>query len=304
MTTIATKPRPTADVRLVFHPEKDAAYVHFQHAAAVPFDAQAITVLRRNAWWLADAALLTYWSPADVKSRFKAAGFEAQSIDCEGTQCYIATGMGAAIVAFRGTQPDQWRDILDDIRVALVPWDRPDTRVHAGFKDALNRLWPQLGPLVSELGRTMRVWFTGHSLGAALATLAADRFPGTAGVVTVGLPRVGDPRFAAQFDARFGARALRYVRNTDVVTQVPTPLPLPYRHVGDLRQIARDGTILSQRPTLAHFISDLVGDLERLRDVIEALETGALRRAPAFLLDHMPAGYAVDIWNDFTTNGD
>jgi triacylglycerol lipase len=259
---------------------------------------------RRNAWWLADAALLSYWNPADVKTRFETAGLATQSIVSGGTQCYVATGLGAAIVVFRGTQPDQWRDVLDDVRLALVAWDRSETRVHAGFKDALNRVWPQLGPLVSDLGRTMRVWFTGHSLGGALATLAADRYPDTAGVVTIGSPRVGDSRFAAQFDARFGKRALRYVRNTDVVTQVPTPLPLSYKHVGDLRQITRSGAIQSTRPTLAHFVSDLVGDLEHLRKLIEGLDRGVLRRAPAFLLDHMPVGYAVDIWNDFATNGD
>ena len=304
MTVIAAKPRPAADIRLVLHPEKDATYVHFQDAAVVPFDPHAVTVHRRNAWWLADAALLSYWSPADVKTRIEAAGFDARSINCDGTQCYVATGFGAAIVAFRGTQPDQWRDVLDDIRLALVPWDRPDTRVHAGFKDALNRVWPALGPLLSQLGQTMRVWFTGHSLGAALATLAADRYPDTAGVVTIGSPRVGDPRFAAQFDARFGSRALRYVRNTDVVTHVPTPLPLPYKHVGELRQITRSGTIQSERPSLAHFFSDLVGDPDHLRELIEGLDTGVLRRAPTFLLDHMPVGYAVDIWNDFATNGE
>ena len=304
MTVIATKPRPAADIGLVLHPERDAAYVHFQHAATVPFDAHATSVIRRNAWWLADAALLSYWNPADVKTRFATAGFEAKSIVSGGTQCYVATGFGAAIVAFRGTRPDQWRDVLDDINLVLVPWDRLDTRVHSGFNDALNRVWLQLGPLVSELGQTNRVWFTGHSLGAALATLAADRYQDTAGVVTVGSPRVGDPRFASQFDARFGRRALRYVRNTDVVTHVPTPLPLPYQHMGDLRQITKGGTIQFERPTLAHFFSDLVGDLDHLRELIEGLDTGVLRRAPTFLLDHMPVGYAVDIWNDFAANGD
>jgi hypothetical protein len=36
---------------------------------------------------------------------------------------------------------------------------------------------------------------------------------------------------------------------------------------------------------------------------VEALEAKAIRRAPDFLLDHMPRGYAVDIWNDLDANG-
>lgn len=64
---------------------------------------------------------------------------------------------------------------------------------------------------LEELGRTRSVWFTGHSLGAALATLAADLFEPARGVCTLGSPRVGDVAFATLFDARFRQRSARYV---------------------------------------------------------------------------------------------
>ena len=43
---------------------------------------------------------------------------------------------------------------------------------------------------------------------------------------------------------------------------------------------------------LAHFVRDIFGSVGPLQDVVEALQAGAMRRAPDFLLDHMPRGYA------------
>ena len=40
-----------------------------------------------------------------------------------------------------------------------------------------------------------------------------------------------------------------------------------------------------------------------LQDVVQALQAGAMRRAPDFLLDHMPRGYTTDIWNDHDAHG-
>ena len=300
---IAPKPRPAPDVRYVLQPQQDDKYVHFENAPAVPFDAAAPRMHRRNAWWLADAALLTYWGAADAVARFAAAGFDAQFLDVSGVQCYVAANADAAIVAFRGTQPDQWSDIFDDAVAVLVPWHK-GTAVHAGFKLALERVWPKLEPLLTELVKKRRVWFTGHSLGAALATLAADRCPAAAGVLTVGSPRVGDPHFSDQFNARFTARAFRYVNNTDVVTHVPPPLPLPYKHVGQLHHIDRSGQIGPDPRSISHFVNELIGDTKHLAETMHGLQTGALKTAPTFLLDHMPRGYAVDIWNDFAVHGD
>ena len=172
-----------------------------------------------------------------------------------------------------------------------------------GFRDALDRVWPPIVDKLTPLAGSRTVWFSGHSLGAALATLAADRFPTAAGVCTIGSPRVGDRAFAAAFDARFGALAARYVNDADIVTHVPTPFPLPYKHVGRLFQITPDGRITTQAPTLAHFVGDIFGSIGPLQDVVEALQAGTMRRAPDFLLDHMPRGYTTDIWNDHDAHG-
>ncbi|NGQ95161.1 lipase family protein [Brevibacillus sp. SYP-B805] len=81
-----------------------------------------------------------------------------------------------------------------------------------------------------------KVVITGHSMGAALATLCAldvaanTRFSRPT-VCTFGSPRVGSPRFARVFNNRVG-RSIRIVNAYDVVPRLPPGLfGLGYRHV-------------------------------------------------------------------------
>ncbi len=300
------KPRPVPLADLVFHPEHDAAYQHFQGAQAHPFSARAGRLGRRNAWWLAEAALLSYWDPAEAFPRFRSAGLEADFLEAGALQAYVAWNETAVIVSFRGTEPDEWGDVLDDAVFVLKPGHRRGTFVHAGFKAAIDRVWPALDARLATLSSSRAVWFSGHSLGAALATLAADRWPDTAGVCSLGSPRVGDRAFAAAFNMRFLRRARRYVNDNDIVTHVPPPviLPLSYQHVGGLRHIAPDGTITARPPRLAHYVSDLFGDCRHIFEVMDGLARHQLQQAPDFILDHMPRTYAVDMWNDYITHGD
>ena len=293
------KPAPVYSLGFVFHPERDGHYVHFENAAANPFDPDPNSFPRVNAWWLAEAALLTYWNPADAIPLFQAAGFQCQFITAQGTDCYVATHDRFAIVAFRGTQPHDWNDILADVNVVLVPWKTG--LVHLGFRKAFEAIRPQLDPLVAQAlpGRT--VWFCGHSLGAALATLAADHYPDTRGVCSLGSPRVGDSTFARAFDARFGGRSLRYVNDHDVVTHVPPPLG--YAHVDVERFIAPDGTISGGKPAVPHFFAELFGKPAALGTMIQGHAKDLTQPAPEFLLDHMPKAYAFWTWNDYDENG-
>jgi triacylglycerol lipase len=300
------KPRPLKHADFVFNPERDATYVHFESAAAHPFDSNAAVLGRRNAWWLGDAALLSYWDVAEAIPRFNAAGMEAELLDAGGLQAYVAWTDSFLIVAFRGTEPDEWADLFDDLQFKQEPWDGPSRHVHSGFKAAIERVWPTMEPMLDALGQTRTVWFSGHSLGGAVATLAGDRYTHTAGVCTLGSPRVGDPAFAAAYDARFGARALRYVADTDIVTHVPPPIifACQFKHAGALRQVSSAGQIATDPPALAHFFNALIGEPLHVLEVVNGLQNGDLTQPPKFLLDHMPRGYAVDMWNDYEANGD
>ena len=251
-----------------------------------------------NVWWLGEAALLTYWNPADAIPIFEATGFECEFITADGTDCYVAAQADFVVVAFRGTQPDEWKDIIADANIMLVPWQIG--MVHLGFKRAFDVIRPQLDTILARLAPGRTLWFCGHSLGAALATLAADHYGGTRGVCTLGSPRIGDPAFAHAFDAKLSGKSLRYVNNQDVVTHVPPPIG--YQHVDRRRSVAPDGSVSNGEPAIPHIFADPIGKLESLPEMFEGLSNGTLKSAPTFLLDHMPKAYAVWMWNDYDAN--
>ncbi|KAK1870119.1 hypothetical protein I4F81_012581 [Pyropia yezoensis] len=148
-------------------------------------------------------------------------------------------GRRLAVVAFRGTETVSWKDLATDAMAWQVPWVPADTPlVHFGFlrgyASVREPLLAELSALTGGLGRDWEVFFTGHSLGGALATLAAAdvaaRHPGGRPPVlySFGQPKVGDAAFGAAVDALLPA-AFRVVNDVDVVARAPAG---SYRHVG------------------------------------------------------------------------
>lgn len=146
------------------------------------------------------------------------------------TQAFGCSDGERFFVAFRGTeaQPVDW---ITDGRFGPISGPLGG-RVHSGFALALNEVWDDLAGTVPS-GKT--VWFTGHSLGAALAMLAAARHVeaggAVAGVYTFGQPRTGLADFAATYGARLGDVTFRFVNHIDLVTRVPL-LVQGFRHAG------------------------------------------------------------------------
>jgi len=81
------------------------------------------------------------------------------------------------------------------------------------------------------------LWLTGHSLGAALATLRMASLGEEAkqvnGLYTFGQLRVGGKTIARNFDLDLKSRMFRFVNNNDVVTRVPTR-EMGFCHVGQV----------------------------------------------------------------------
>ena len=290
------KPAPHYSLDLVLHPEQDTKFVHFEDSASHPFQSAPAGFPRVNVWWLAEAALLTYWDPLEASAMFQDAGLESEYLRVGSTDCYLAWQSDALLVAFRGTEPDEWKDSLTDANLLLVSWTTG--HVHKGFREAIAEIWPALEDHLSQLAPGRTVWFCGHSLGAALATLAADRYPETAGVCTFGSPRVGNKAFATAFAGRLPGRTLRYVNDQDVVTAVPPPL-FGYKHVEARHFIADDGQVSAT----AAPDPGAAGNLAQVLDTIKGLRFTKESAAPNFLLHHMPKAYAIRTWNDYDANG-
>lgn len=209
-----------------------------------------------NALWLADVSQLVYLTPEFVQKQLHRWGFD----DCEwiasddtDTQAVVAACSSHVVVAFRGTRGSA--DMLTDLKFRKTDFragpegEAPGGRqVHRGFLGALDSVWDPLHRAVQRLAqaRPQRpVFVCGHSLGAALATLAARRLQGhgqaVAGVYLYGSPRVGNDAFCDDYNRVLRERTFQHVNRSDIVTSVP-PRWLGFRHVaGQARRFEGDG---------------------------------------------------------------
>lgn len=216
----------------------------FFSGAFPPFDPTTSRYLSGNALWLAELSRLVYRNPplplptgnafpagtTCLRHRF----FNATETDTQALLIEFGGAAQFAVLAFRGTEQKS-RDITTDLKFGKIMLGGTSIEVHRGFNQALDSVWQQIE---AELdGLTCPVFFTGHSLGAALATLAAGRrlrHPPQA-LYTFGSPRVGDRDFAAALN---GIAALnhRVVDDEDIVALVP-PEQLGFAHTGTQHQL-------------------------------------------------------------------
>jgi lipase (class 3) len=162
------------------------------------------------------------------------------------TQGFVAWRDDCGVLVFRGTQPSRIKDWLTDLKFRMVDlFDASDpVGVHRGFQAALDSVRNKLINAMA-FHKQRPIFVTGHSLGAALATLAA-RYLQLRGVPvhslhTFGSPRVGDKRFVTDFPVPI---VYRWVNEGDVVPLFPFDglMFSDYHHVGQ-RHHMRDGEI-------------------------------------------------------------
>jgi len=207
------------------------------------------------------------------------AGFHARQT---GSEAFAAlAGDGSAYVVFRGTVPGDFKDLGTDLNARPVPWPKGG-RVHAGFAAAFASIGAEIEEWLGQHAPSAPLTLTGHSLGAALATLGMSRWHARR-LVTFGCPRVGDAAFAATI-ARDAAA--RYVGCCDIVCTVP-PLALGYVDAGTPRYIDRSGAV---RPDIG--AREIAADRAKARS--EYLVKHALRPGNVLLrelADHAPINY-------------
>lgn len=192
-----------------------------------------------NAAHLAWCSAFAYQQPLSGRKLAKAAGYKAVFFNVDGAQGYGLRKDDYVILAFRGTEPKEKSDIVADLK-AWKSSSKYKGKVHAGFKDEAVKLMPEIEKFMQKHKDAKRVFVTGHSLGAAIATVVTTRLghPPVA-TYTYGSPRVGNREFAHAFDTDY--RCHRFVNNNDIVTAVPGPIM--YDHVGQLHYISYTGKI-------------------------------------------------------------
>jgi triacylglycerol lipase len=221
----------------------------------------------QNAYWLGRAAKLAYSDQDTVQAETGNWGFTGfRFLDIGNTQAFVAGREDMILIAFRGTEPDKLQDWMSDAKVRMI--DALGGKVHRGFNKALDDVWDPLCESISSFrDRNQPLWFTGHSLGAALAVLATARAYAddlhVQGLYTFGQPRVGNRDFADNFDTALKPRSYRFVNNNDVVTRVPLR-KMGYRHVGTYAYFDADGAIDNKLSRWKKFLDRVEGRIEDL----------------------------------------
>ena len=147
------------------------------------------------------------------------------------------------VLAFRGVQN------LSNLEYVLKCDREADGvltgKAHKGFLVSFNRVWPLIAPILDS---TKKVWATGHSLGGAMAAIAAVRAarregPNLDGVFTFGQPRIGNGAYVSAL----GTDSYRWVNCHDPVPSLPTKW-MGYAHFGKEFFIKHDGNVIERNP--------------------------------------------------------
>jgi triacylglycerol lipase len=256
----------------IFSPGK--AMDFFQASNSHPFEIHTTEFCRANAWWLSELSRLIYVkgdNEIDIEHQTASRNHFLHKIGLEErwfyngkhVQCAIigtlaGHGKRFSVLVFRGTQGriSNW---LFNLSTTLSPWPSGGN-VHKGFKLLLLEAW---GEIVHHLsGLPEPVYYAGHSLGGALAVLAASLKKPEA-VYTFGSPRIGNCDFVNSIKH---INIYRVVNPRDIVAGVP---PVPgVMHVGQPQYLSNSKASTSQRSWF---------------------------EAPGFLADHSPSNYTVQL---------
>ena len=219
------------------------------------------------------------------------------------THGLVVAGWGATIIAFTGTDPLKPKNWLTDFTLG-----GPEEEIHAGFKDGFAAVQSQIEAAVQARGdQNKRLFIAGHSLGAALAAVAAkfvqETLAEVEGVYTFGMPRCFRPRFAELYENLLGPRTYRLVHGDDVVPTVP-PSGLDFRHVGRLLKCPHGGSFEGLQPSGGPSDEPQFSAGQSVGDLLRGIGKGILPRAtqPGLLGwfyrwlnpsigDHLPSRY-------------
>lgn len=239
------------------------------------FDWTARDYDANNAYWLARLARMAYRERPGIEretrlhwGRPKVFFYEDPVLDSQACLLIYDAGL---LLAFRGTES------LADWRANLTVTQEPvgGTHVHHGFWRAAQSLLVKTPKLYSErekheaagqpAARTLReelaavvaagrpVFLCGHSLGGAMAVVAAHGWRQAGGplhggmlsaVYTFGQPRAGAGSFAIALRAAEGPGVYQHVNDRDIVPRVP-PRKLGYEHIALSHVYDGDGRLLA-----------------------------------------------------------
>lgn len=191
-----------------------------------------------------------------------------------------------AVLAFRGssTSMDWVHDFIAQ-QTEFTPIENAGN-THKGFTDIYLSLREQIFQLLALIPPELPLFITGHSLGGALATLAAvdiatNTIFSSPIVYTFGAPRVGDPSFVKYYNYTVPIH-WRIQNKYDIVPHLPTLVyhspqtdeTYFYLHVkGEVQRSFRYGSVASNH-ILSSYFHDLSADMPLIATAICASPLG------------------------------
>ena len=174
-------------------------------------------------------------------------------------ECYVHQTDDYQVVAFRGTEASLffsgggWRDVIRDLRV--IPWH--DKRVgwaHSGFLKGARGIVDTY--LVKELDKNKPTYLTGHSLGGALAVVAA-KLMHEEGFNVCGTRAFGAPRSLLKSSLESYRAAnidtIEYSNLGDPIPDIPLGL-FSFKHVNEvLTPRRRNGYSVIRNHMMSHY---------------------------------------------------
>tara|TARA_R110000822_G_scaffold104249_1_gene231022 strand:- start:960 stop:1724 length:765 start_codon:yes stop_codon:yes gene_type:complete len=213
---------------------------------------------------------VAYLDLAEAKKAARNLGFTTiEFYNKDGAQAYRFQNKSDLIIACRGTQPTEFQDIGADLKAFPVLAETV-SRVHRGFKTEVDELWPMICEDINRKSNLKKdLWFCGHSLGAAMATIMASRamynreLGNPVELFTYGSPRVGWKGYCSSI----GVLHHRWKNNNDIVTTVPLRI-MGYRHHGTEHYINAYGNL--RTPTGYQRVKD------KIRGIVQGLSEGKI----------------------------
>ncbi len=167
---------------------------------------------------------------------------ECRFIERNHIACFVVRTDSAILVSFRGTDSlAYWLSGLDVDSSLSTNYGS----VHRGFVEAFRSIAPEVVDTIQQFKpRRKLILLTGHSLGAAVAAIAACEVAKAItvnAIYTFGQPRVGDVQTVDFVARKYPSSFHRFVFADDIVTR----LPPDYLHVGQLYHFDTNGLLLS-----------------------------------------------------------
>jgi triacylglycerol lipase len=256
----------------VFKP--GASNVFFRAGHPAHFNSAAEGFSPINAWWLSELARLIYkkdytegvaggFSRADILARVGL--IERQFFSRPNSHAALVETLdddddaAFAVLVFRGTTGGMANWIFN-LDILPCPWPTGG-KVHRGFGRLIRSVWESIDAALQTV--TKPLYYTGHSMGGALATLAASLRPPRA-VYTFGAPRIGDAAFA---ETLANVPVFNVFNPQDIVTHLPPAGRFSgFTHVGAI-----------------------------VRNCEVYLPHRAFLQAPSFLAGHAPLNYTAQL---------